>query len=440
MLERRTTQKTAWAAVAALLPTAGGLAFPSTAGGKAADPNGETSEPDGVPPARAAADAAELYTQDYGVGVEEARRRLASQDGLSAALSRLGELAGERFAGTWIEHEPRFRGVIRLTGPVADAEAFETVIEESPAPIEVRADARFSSGELAAEQAKVQDELDELVPGASTSTDPRRGSVVAYLPDETAGSDSLDSDPAATLQALTDAPVSLRYDPPGGTHQVYGGDWLGTVGQPAPTCTNGFSVTYDPPGGDGPIDAVLTAGHCLAGPGVSLPSLPNYEGDFYLYHYLDQDRDSDSDIGVHWGEDQPATSVPESAEPEFYGVSQNPADRSTVTSITQRTNQTVGTFVCHQGATTNYSCGEIVANNTTTCYSAPTCDPVWVRVEGENLVCFGGDSGGPWFAGSSAYGLHHGGPENQPTPADCSFAIYTAIDKKAQVNSFIVLG
>ena len=62
-----------------------------------------------------------------------------------------------------------------------------------------------------------------------------------------------------------------------------------------------------------------------------------------------------------------------------------------------------GKWVCHYGKTTNQSCGEI--------FSTSFNDPWTVRgdrkiaVTSSTLMMCGGDSGGPLFMGSTAYGI-----------------------------------
>ncbi|NKQ35856.1 MAG: hypothetical protein HF973_09605, partial [Chloroflexi bacterium] len=77
-----------------------------------------------------------------------------------------------------------------------------------------------------------------------------------------------------------------------------------------------------------------------------------------------------------------------------------------ITARASRIQQVPGSTACHYGNNTGYSCGTIQNNN--------ACLPVngtqgcrWVRVTGANHGQ--GDSGGPWYYGSTAYGIHHGG-------------------------------
>lgn len=73
-----------------------------------------------------------------------------------------------------------------------------------------------------------------------------------------------------------------------------------------------------------------------------------------------------------------------------------------ITATRTRANQVVGGSVCKQGKTTGYTCGTI--SSTSYCASG-VC--TWIRVAGGSVnLSEGGDSGGPWFLGNTAYGSH----------------------------------
>jgi hypothetical protein len=62
----------------------------------------------------------------------------------------------------------------------------------------------------------------------------------------------------------------------------------------------------------------------------------------------------------------------------------------------------VGSSVCKYGHTTGYTCGTI---DTTSLCNNGSC--TYVRVSGGSVnLSEGGDSGGPWFFGNTAYGTH----------------------------------
>lgn len=84
-----------------------------------------------------------------------------------------------------------------------------------------------------------------------------------------------------------------------------------------------------------------------------------------------------------------------------------------VTDTTDRSEQSVGEYVCNYGMVTGYDCGHI---NDTSWMPSDSCDnggvgcfwnPTFVRVRASNgqVLADNGDSGGPWFIGQSAYGI-----------------------------------
>ena len=56
--------------------------------------------------------------------------------------------------------------------------------------------------------------------------------------------------------------------------------------------------------------------------------------------------------------------------------------------------------------------------------SAGCCAAVWVKVAGQSLKCGVGDSGGPFFSGSWAYGMMQGGGF---AGGQCSYATFNSV-------------
>lgn len=81
-----------------------------------------------------------------------------------------------------------------------------------------------------------------------------------------------------------------------------------------------------------------------------------------------------------------------------------------------------GTVVCHRGMTTGYQCGRVTSIAYKPTYSGAcpggTCNSVFVRVSAKQE---GGDSGGPWAAGSRPIGIHKGGSS--------TFSIYSKLHR-----------
>jgi hypothetical protein len=69
-----------------------------------------------TPPADDAVDRdAQWYAAEYGLDLEEARRRLALQDTIGALNVELAEVEQATFAGLWVEHTPKFQLFVRFT-------------------------------------------------------------------------------------------------------------------------------------------------------------------------------------------------------------------------------------------------------------------------------------------------------------------------------------
>jgi predicted secreted protein len=72
-----------------------------------------------------------------------------------------------------------------------------------------------------------------------------------------------------------------------------------------------------------------------------------------------------------------------------------------------------GQMVCHSGATTGSTCGQVVNTGVSIERETGTGHDL-VKVSG---TCqWGGDSGGPWFFANTAYGIHNG--NNAPSPCE----------------------
>lgn len=80
-------------------------------------------------------------------------------------------------------------------------------------------------------------------------------------------------------------------------------------------------------------------------------------------------------------------------------------DITTITSRTFLANQAVGTFVCKFGRTTASGCGNIAEKNYAGCVQPIASTYVRVTSSSGQDLAAGGDSGGPVFVSSSAYGM-----------------------------------
>lgn len=89
-----------------------------------------------------------------------------------------------------------------------------------------------------------------------------------------------------------------------------------------------------------------------------------------------------------------------------------------------RSNQALGASVCHYGISTGYTCGFIISKKYAPSY-VNNPNPTFIRVHNYDNVDLsqGGDSGGPWYSGQAAWGIHSGHPGS-----DDYDALYMAIN------------
>ncbi|MFC6838889.1 S1 family peptidase [Xanthomonas theicola] len=92
-----------------------------------------------------------------------------------------------------------------------------------------------------------------------------------------------------------------------------------------------------------------------------------------------------------------------------------------------------GDRVCHRGLQTGWSCG--VVSGTTYSFgkndcNGKVCDPRAYKVAvGEELACFGGDSGGPVHYGNTAFGIVKSAAYAGVEPGKCDALVFSPIGK-----------
>jgi streptogrisin C len=202
-------------------------------------------------------------------------------------------------------------------------------------------------------------------------------------------------DPAVRVRDGVPAPTP-RADPP--VYDLVGGDAIRLNGT---RCSIGFSATTV-----SGAPRLVTAGHCTNRGGDvrganDVPIGPVRSSVF--------DRTGDwgvVDVGPGW------RATPSVA-----------AEASTTRSITGTATAAVGAPVCRSGSTTGWRCGTVTAVDVTANYAAgPVQGLVLTTACSE-----GGDSGGPFVAGSSALGLLSGGTGDCTHPGGSS--LYQPIDE-----------
>jgi hypothetical protein len=237
--------------------------------------------------------------------------------------------------------------------------------------------------------------------------DTRTGEVVLLLRNMAASDEVEEID--RRVEEIAGVPVRVRVLGGTGRDLALGGGTRVEGVDPADgkryTCTTGFVVT------DGARAGMVTAAHC--------PDTLFYRDPERLPIPLDfvgQWGARYQDVQVHVGDI--------AQQPIFYADRSREGARA-VTSWRNRASTRVGDAVCHRGETSGYSCSEVelvdFAPPADLC--AGPCDPVWVSVTGP--TCRGGDSGGPVFSGSIAFGIVKGGSY---TRGRCNFYYYMSTD------------
>ena len=157
-------------------------------------------------------------------------------------------------------------------------------------------------------------------------------------------------------------------------------------GQSISTCTLGFSVRNS-----SGTRGVTTAAHCSNSQAWNGRSL-QFRSERYRDNY---------DIQWHTSSGDTVSNRFESGR----GTRRCTATRS-------RSRQSVGNYVCKNGKTTGYRCGYIQSKSFAPSY-VPSVNSTFIYVDGRSTnLSEGGDSGGPWFNGGTAFGTHSGGAGN----------------------------
>lgn len=303
---------------------------------------------------------AAVYASSYRVSLQEGARRLQLQDAVDALNARLTEEQAATFAGLSIEHAPEFHVVARFTRN--GEETIRPYLSPALAEVVRVEDARFTLQQLERRLEAGYHRVRGAGIPAAGAVDVRANRAEVHVQRGRAAA-------ARAVLVAGEAAVIEVDQLPQEEIAMYGG-------LPISTCTTGFTVRNS-----AGTRGVSTAGHCGNSQTLSGYAL-TFRGESYSGSY---------DIQWHnaSGHTYPNT------------IKVSTSTRS-ITGTRARSSQTVGSQVCKQGKTTGYTCGTI---STTSYCASGAC--TWVRVAGNGTnLSEGGDSGGPWFSGNTAYGSH----------------------------------
>ncbi len=329
---------------------------------------------------------AELVRESLGGTTAGARAALDAQRSADAVLAVLSERYPDSYAGAVSEDYPGVGTTVMFHGGVPDGA--RTIVDETDLTFSLR-EVRFSLDELraaahAAHQAALDAGFDEVVSGVDTATQRIDVEVATPLVSFMAGPALTElADVTTAIEVPVDVAVS---DGPLVVEQsIYGGDRLFGGGN----CTTGFSMTSptDP-------DGFVTAGHCH-------PHVTSYRHVWGRTHPVDfrrRHRGGNGDMGFY---------TTTSTENDDFYYSENTNNRIDVTGRKLNRFMDVGDVVCRFGRSTGSRCTAI--------------NRLWVSwTNSDNGITYAslvrtnycnssvGDSGGPWYTGGTAWGIHQG--------------------------------
>lgn len=328
---------------------------------------------------------ASAYARLEGVTEAEALRRLTIQQASIAATDALAAEFADRLAGIIIQHRPNYRFLVHLTGlePVAPR---SLQFDGSSMSVE------FVPGAAVTEQVAVAAlnahlaELRRLFPHSSgIGYDPLTAAIVVMVRSSAvSGTAIADGRHAAgvPLRIVDTTAFSADMSLSGGVRIQ------GVANGIRERCTSGFVVT------DGTRKAIATAAHC--------PDELTYrdpEGATFDLPLVGQWGAGYRDVQINLADAETA--------PAFYSDRKEGALRS-LENWRNRASTRVGDVVCHWGESSGYSCAEVAMVN----FAPPgelcggPCTSTWVAVRGPS--CQSGDSGGPVFIGTTAFGIVKG--------------------------------
>lgn len=406
------------------------------------------------------------YAAEYGVTEAEATRRLGRIQPIQDLLASIREVESARVAGWGIDHAGTFSGWVWLTGDAPAGET-STAIADAHDDVEIRTGATHALAELLEAQdsfgngssigavGRVDDQTSVTdYSAAVTFTAPDMGTNTLHIgvdpallrsaePLElqgpsggigpvgnTGAATTPDSATDAELAALAAQMTAAYQGHIGVAYTVVDGrnlaeDAMFDGGRAMMTCTSGFAARHSTTQTYG----IITAGHCSDVQrmhGVSLPWVTGYES-------------TTADAQFH--------SIPTGSghqlRSEFAYTEHSPPRVRVVRGTEVRTSMR-GDFVCHTGRRSGVSCGTVThiyyqPQNAGACAASELggsaeCGAYFVRVHGTALQSCGGDSGGPWYRGTTAYGIHKSSNSQNNCTTLGVVAVFSSID---EVETFL---
>lgn len=368
--------------------------------------------------------AERYFAAKEGITLEQASERLELRMETGFVVNRLIKEFGSRYAGFDFSESP-MTVKFKLTGEQPENSRYE-VTRAGIVKVVFQAGAPHSIRELDA--ALLSGDLNQAFPNAKgIGIDQRSGEIVVTLPagperGRSSRRDLLPIPPSLGLPVrieVTRVPSRLLAGQPvrAGGRAVNNGDW----------CTFGFRA-YTEDGTPG----YITAAHC--------PDLLRYESaigssDNVVANLpVDSNRSRwDASHDVQW---HPVASPLDATWTIFsqYGASAASMPEPFPELVQGWENLLI---LCHRGTRTNWSCGvlsrERYQPSSNVC-NGQTCSSDWLQVAPsgaiEDLLCDGGDSGGPVVAnGNIPIGIATAAESEGPLPGQCTHLVVMSLSR-----------
>lgn len=453
---------------------------------------GSSSEPVVIDEAEALAIDAKIYAETFGVPFDEAARRMAIMTAVEGEIAPIESAEGADFAGSYFDNRAQEfslkvktkktqrraqrisirrdarkatriaeRRTARKAQRQADRRGRPNVTEaqveiaeavlttEQVLPVEFSTGAGFSLAQLEANANSSLEQLKEISGFQLFYIDVRSNEVVILVDDKS----KAPAEGAARAALNVPFRVELR---PGGFQTVAfrGGQVPQTASYPR-YCMTAFGVRHNTArnSSNGPLTGVVTANHC-DGAGEAINLRDPADGRVYPMvrgSFLD-DRS-----GTNRGDIRFLYNSAREGSSAFHFDGSNSVRQVTGTRSRSATNSRSGalngSFICHLGqsspgsATYVQSCGEVVST-----VAAQNIDSMgrlsfartggyFVMVQntqsgaGTNrtsgagtLRCYRGDSGGPWFANTIAFGVMSACSWSDVVDGTVAESLYTSTD------------
>lgn len=428
--------------------------------------------------AEALAIDAKHYAASYGVAFDEALERLLIMQDTGEQIAAITGKNRDRLSGMFFDNRGDFSLVVRVTGdkappaerltrrarPVqaagaaaapsamaqragvtaADIGTARNVLgRETSREVRYRAAAKSTKAQRVARQDAARPALLADANIESIADNEETGNAIVYVKQDNAAVRAKIAEAFGTEFELVEVPTGIV------ASHSRGGSTLRNRTTNALHCMTAFAVKKD----FATTYGVLTAGHCLDPAYGTVPLKYADKADGMVYDVTSEPNwinDARADIG--W------VSADHHITNQFYADS-----GSTPRTLTARASRlydtrvkstTVkGSYICHLGQTSQtdqtliQSCGEVTsvtggsfAGGSTFVHVSNTQSGAGtVRTSGlGTLRCVGGDSGGPWFAVTTAYGVQSGCAWADTAKTITDVVVYTSLDYAANINVTLV--